>query len=93
MDSVEQKIRQVYDLISPLLEDVAVPRNIRKAITEAREKILTEKDNPEVAVANTIYLLEEVSNDINMPLHARTDIWNIISELEKIKEELKTRQS
>jgi len=42
-----------------------------------------------VKIASAIYSLDEVANDINMPFHARTDIWNLVKELEKLKEELK----
>ncbi|MEK6821351.1 MAG: UPF0147 family protein [archaeon] len=40
----------------------------------------------DVAFSRAIYLLDDVSNDINLPPHSRTDIWTIISELEALKE-------
>lgn len=91
MTSTDEKIKQVCDFVSMLLEDSAIPRNIRKSVSDARDRMIAEKQNPEVAVASMIYVMEEVSNDINMPLHARTDIWNIISALERVKEELKSK--
>ena len=36
-----------------------------------------------------MYILDDISNDINMPTHARTEIWQIISELESIREKEK----
>ena len=39
------------------------------------------------AMSSAVYDLDAVSNDINMPAHARTLIWNILSELEALKEE------
>ncbi|HEQ78591.1 MAG TPA: hypothetical protein ENI78_03090, partial [Euryarchaeota archaeon] len=38
-----------------------------------------------VRVSSAIYILEEISNDRNLPLHARTLIWNVSSELETVK--------
>ena len=85
---MEEKIKHITYMMDLLIEDNTIPRNIRKAVSEAKEKLLSEGD-PTVNIASAIYILDEISNDINMPLHARTDIWNIISELEKLKEEIR----
>ncbi len=83
-----EKIKQVCELMRPIIEDPVVPRNIRKAISDAQDKLLKSAEL-DVAIANAVYVLDEAANDVNVPLHARTDIWNVISELERLKEELK----
>ena len=83
------KVQNIVSLMDPVIEDHAVPRNIRRAVFESKEKILEETDDPSVPISTAIYLLDEVANDINMPMHARADIWSIISDLEKLKEEIK----
>ena len=93
MPGLKEKLVQIAVLMEPLLEDNAIPRNIRKKISESRERLVNANENHDVAIATAIYLLEEISNDINMPGHARTDIYTIISELEKVKEEIKTTQN
>ncbi len=82
----EEKIKQVLQLMELLEEDTSVPKNIRKAVSEARAKLMT-KDDPVVRASSAIYSLNEVSEDINMPMHARTQIWTIVSALEQIKSE------
>ena len=79
-------IEAVAELMQNVLEDTTVPRNIRGAVDEAKKVILSATDD--VAMSRAIYLLDDVSNDINLPSHARTDIWTIISELETLKEKL-----
>ena len=69
----------------PGIEDTSIPRNIRRAAEEAKNTLLNEKEDLGVRVSSAIYILEEISNDRNLPLHARTIIWNISSELETIK--------
>jgi hypothetical protein len=69
-----------------LLEDTSIPKNIRKAVAEGRTKLLT-KDDPVVRASSAIYSLNEISEDINMPMHARTQIWSIVSLLETIRGE------
>ena len=82
----EEKIKQVIKLMDMLAEDASVPKNIRKAVSEARVKLLA-KDEPVVRASSAIYILNEVSEDINMPMHARTQIWTIVSALETIRAE------
>ncbi|MBI2079486.1 UPF0147 family protein, partial [Candidatus Micrarchaeota archaeon] len=36
-------------------------------------------------VSAAVYLIDSSTDDINMPAHARTQIWAIISSLESIK--------
>jgi len=85
----EEKLRNVAELMEPIIEDTTVPKNIRNKINEAKEKILLEEGDKAVNIANAIYLIDEISNDINMPFHIRTELWSILSELEAVKEEIK----
>jgi len=73
---------QLISFLNELLEDTSVPKNVRASIAKAKGHL--EKDD-EVGVSGAIYALEEVSNDINLPMHARTMIWSMLSELESIK--------
>lgn len=86
MTDVDARIKKVLPLIDSLISDDSVPRNIRKAVADARERLgdPNEKD-PVMKAGAAIYCLDEVSNDINMPAHARTQVWNILSMLETIK--------
>ena len=83
---VEEKIAQIVKLMDMLTEDTSVPKNVRKAVSDAKAKLQT-KDEPVVRASSAVYLLNEVSEDINMPMHARTQIWTIVSALEQIRGE------
>jgi uncharacterized protein (UPF0147 family) len=83
---VEEKIAQIVKLMDMLTEDTSVPKNVRKAVSDAKMKLQT-KDEPVVRASSAVYLLNEVSEDINMPMHARTQIWTIVSALEQIRGE------
>jgi len=87
--SLDEKLRQIGVLMDAVIDDTGVPRNIRQNVSDARKRILSKEGELDVAIASAIYTLDEISNDINMPFHARTDVWNVISELEKLKEEIK----
>ena len=83
-----EQLDYVAELMDSVIEDTSVQRNIRKALDDAKQKILGQ-EKMDVAVTSAIYILDDISNDINMPSHARTEIWQIISELESIREHSK----
>ena len=84
---MESQIEEVVALMDEVIEDTSVPRNIRKSVEEAKNKVEAEADATGLSMA--IYMLDDISNDINMPSHTRTEIWDIISRLEAIKEQMK----
>jgi len=86
--SIEEELDGVAELMAEVIDDRSVPRNIRAAVEDAKNSILGD-DDPAVKITQAIYRLDDVSNDINMPSHTRTEIWSIISELERIREECK----
>jgi len=82
----EEKIAQIISLMEMMLEDSSIPKNIKRAVESAR-KNLQEEGDAVVRAGGAIYNIEEVSEDINLPQHARTQIWQILSALENIKDE------
>ena len=78
----------LIELMDAVIEDTSVPRNIRKVVEDSKHKIENKKELS-LGISSAIYMLDDISNDINMPSHSRTEIWTIISELEKLKETTK----
>ena len=83
--SNDEKMRQIIDVLNQLAEDTSVPRNIRKGATEAINKLLSKNEALDVRSASANIILDELANDPNIPLHGRTIIWNIMSQLETLK--------
>lgn len=79
------RLNQVMDVLDQLAEDTSVPRNIRRGATQAKEILLNDSEALDVRTASAVFILDELANDPNIPLHGRTLIWNIISQLETIK--------
>ena len=84
----KEKVKMITDIMNTVIDDSSVPKNIRKAVSEAKAKI-NDTGDLNVHIMSAIYSLDDISNDINMPFHTRTGIWNLVSELEKLKEEVK----
>jgi len=81
----DAKLKQVAEIMARVAEDTSVPRNIRRAASEAREALLKEKEDQVVRAASAVLILDEISNDPNMPIHTRTTIWNAVSILETVR--------
>ena len=82
----EAKIRQAIIMLQRIVNDTSVPRNIRRAATDAIKSLQDTSLSPGVRAANAIGILEEISQDPNMPTHTRISIWNIVSMLETVKD-------
>jgi uncharacterized protein (UPF0147 family) len=77
------KLNQIIEVLDQLAEDTSVPRNIRRGATEAKTRL--EKNEPmDVKIAGAIGKLDDLANDPNIPMHGRTVIYRIISELENV---------
>lgn len=82
----EAKIKNAVFILMTIINDTAIPRNIRRAAMEALNHLRDTKYTPGVRAANAIGALEQVSQDPNMSLSARTKIWQVISILETVKD-------
>ena len=94
MPSRKKKILEEYDermkhsvaILSMISEDRTTPRNIRRVAKNALDMLGDDSMTSAVKDANVISVLDDISQDPNMPPYTRTRIWNIVSLLEVIKE-------
>jgi hypothetical protein len=82
-------LEPIVKILTGIIDDRTVPRNIRAAAEEAKKE-LTEKSNNnwDIRLSSAISTLDEIINDPNMPMYTRTQIWNVVSMLETVKREL-----
>lgn len=78
-------LKQISEMIEDLVNDTSIPKNIRRALSEAKTR-LDSNEEKMVKISAAIYLIESITEDINMPAHARTQIWAIMSSLETLNE-------
>lgn len=83
--AVSDKIVQICQGLDMLQEDTSVPRNIRRGADDAKKFLLDEEAALDVRKSSAINILDDLANDPNIPLHGRTLIWNIMSQLETIQ--------
>jgi uncharacterized protein (UPF0147 family) len=75
-------LSEIFNALGELGEDATVPRNVKSKIEEV-QKILKNDTDVSIRVNKALNELEEISNDTNIQPYTRTQIWNVISLLEK----------
>ena len=81
-----KKLSQAKQILNMIADDNTTPRNIRRTAKTASEMLDDEKLSIAARAANAISILEEISQDPNMPMYSSTRIWNAISVLEGIRD-------
>lgn len=80
----QDAIDRCNQILQHITEDTSVPRNIRRAAEESKNILAKNDEEATIRASSVISILDEISNDPNIPIHARTLIWNVLSELESI---------
>ncbi|KZX17604.1 UPF0147 family protein [Methanobrevibacter filiformis] len=76
--------REVSEILKHIMENNTVPRNIRRAAEESHQTLNNKDEDETVRSSAVILKLDDISNDPNIPTHARTLIWEILSKLESL---------
>jgi len=81
-----EKVQKALGTLQQVVESNITPRNIRKIVKDAINMLNDTKISIGVRAANSISILEEVSQDPNMPSFSRVTIWSAVSTLESVRE-------
>jgi uncharacterized protein (UPF0147 family) len=85
-EEYKKKMDQATTVLNMIADDNTTPRNIRRTAKQAADMLLDEELSVAARAANAIAVLEDISQDPNMPMYSRTRIWNAISVLEGIRD-------
>ena len=86
LEEYVERIKQAFAVLGRVSEDTTTPRNIRRAAKDAMDALQLKQYTPAVRASNAIAILDEISQDPNMPPYTRVQIWNVLSILEMIKD-------
>jgi len=82
----EEKIVKSIAVLQSVADSNITPRNIRRIVKESMVMLQDKTLSQGVRAANAISMLDEISQDPNMPSYARVTIWNAVSTLESVRE-------
>ena len=81
-----ESLNNATTTLNQIATNPSTPKNIRKNIADIVEELKSDEYSMAVRAANTISLLDDVTQDPNMPSYVRTSLWQAVSTLESIRE-------
>jgi len=85
-EAIEKSFKNVEDLLNGMLQDRSVPRNIKRVAQKGINMLSDSDETAGILASNVMYLVDDLSQDPNIPFAARTTLYRIISILETIKD-------
>lgn len=84
--NVEQakNIEDILAALRELLEDVTVPRNVKNKLQRGVIALQDNSADISMRIDKALQELDEIADDANLQTYTRTQIWNIVSMLEKL---------
>lgn len=80
-----EELDEIVEMINQLQDDDCVPRNVKTRLLNACEALKCQGKAIPLRIDESLQELDEISEDTNIPVYTRTQIWNIVSRLEDIK--------
>lgn len=81
---MKEKLEPIVKALSGIKNDRRVPRNIRGGCEKCIKILKNDDQDLSVRINSCVSILDEASNDPNIPMYTRTQIWNIVSMLEGV---------
>lgn len=82
----KESMKEAIETLNQITSSNSTPKTIKKSIIDLITDLSSEEYSLSVRAANTISLLDDVTQDPNMPSYVRTQLWQAVSKLESIRE-------
>lgn len=79
-------LQNAMDTLNQVAANLSTPKNIRKSIQDLANDLKSEELSMSVRASNTISVLDDITQDPNMPSYVRVTLWQAVSTLENIRE-------
>jgi len=82
----KESMKESIETLNQIVSSNSTPKTIKKSITDLITDLNNQEYSLSVRAANAISLLDDVTQDPNMPSYVRTQLWQAVSKLESIRE-------
>ena len=82
-EQANEQIKEIVNILEDLERDGSVPKNIKDRFNVI-VGVLKENVDVKIKVNKALHDFDDISDDVNLQPYTRTQIWNIVSLLEKI---------
>lgn len=80
----DDKLLAIIEVLLQIEEDQSVPKNVRGKVKEVVLMLNEAENSIAVRVDKSLQQLDDLSDDPNVPVYTKTQIWNVVSLLESI---------
>jgi len=82
----KKSMKEAEDTLNQIIANPSTPKTIKKSITDLVAVLGGEEHSLSVRAANGISMLDDITQDPNMPSYVRVTLWQAVSKLEAIRE-------
>lgn len=82
----QEYLQSSLDTLNQVAANPSTPKNIRKNIQDLVNDLKTEEYSLSVRASNAISMLDDITQDPNVPSYVRVTLWQAVSTLENIRE-------
>ncbi len=82
----KKSMKEAEDTLNQIIANPSTPKTIKKNITDLVAVLGGEEHSLSVRAANAISMLDDITQDPNMPSYVRVTLWQAVSKLEAIRE-------
>jgi len=82
----QEYLQNSIDTLNQVATNPSTPKNIRKNIQDLANDLKSEEYSMSVRASNAISLLDDITQDPNVPSYVRVTLWQAVSTLENIRE-------
>jgi len=79
-------LKEAIEALDQIITSSSTPKTIKKSITDLVTGLKSTEDSMSVRAANAISVLDDITQDPNMPSYVRVTLWQAVSKLEAIRE-------
>lgn len=85
-DQNKESLKGAIDTLNQIASNPSTPKTIKKNITDLLVDLENKEYSMSVRAANAISMLDDITQDPNMPSYVRVTLWQAVSKLEGIRE-------
>jgi uncharacterized protein len=82
----QEYLQSSINALNQVAANPSTPKNIRKNIQDLANQLKSEEHSMSVRASNAISLLDDITQDPNVPSYVRVTLWQAVSTLENIRE-------
>lgn len=82
----KEALKEAIETLDQVASNPTTPKIIKKSISDLVNELKSEEYSVSVRAANAISVLDDITQDPNMPSYVRVTLWQAVSKLEGIRE-------